>query len=376
LPAEYKRRLNVSFHYTVLNISWTIFEANRLNGLKIEGIQNMVGMITNNTIREHKKGGVLITGNDSVAGDTLLRNVSLTILYNHFHNNSGRYALNVACNLQAHHFVQNINITFNKFTQNFMTSPYDNKFNARASGVSAVAIVSSSNVKINQNWFDNPLSKLQIATQFDNNSALINASYNWFSNLDPVYDLDYFISFRDKCNQQWNRVRSLVFDQSNRSNLATIVYWPFACNDRMWYQESSINLRPPDLFNIKDKHSLGGIYEIGASVLPVDTYTVTNDILVRPGAKLTLKSGTEMNFLNGIGMLVLGELVVDGVNYSPVKFNLANQRTFNLFNANPTVKTPVSRVYNYPLPKDGSNSSGKYLKLLFSKFNFFLLKVI
>ena len=69
--------------------------------------------------------------------------------------------------------------------------------------------------------------------------------------------------------------------------------------------------------------TLGGIYDSGQSVLPVNRYTVTNDIVIKPGASLTLKSGTELNFLNGVGMLVLGELRIDGAYGSTVNFRLA-----------------------------------------------------
>ena len=56
---------------------------------------------------------------------------------------------------------------------------------------------------------------------------------------------------------------------------------------------------------------------------------MTNDILVKPGSKLTIRSGTELNFLNGIGMLVLGELAVDGYFSSPIRFSLASQNNLN-----------------------------------------------
>lgn len=210
-----------------------------------------------------------------------------------------------------------------------MYDPYKTQLNARSS-TSAVAIVSSSNVHINQNWFNNPQSKLQIATHLENHTSFINASFNWFHTLQPVYDLNYFFTLRDKCNQQWSLVRAHVFDQANRSNLAEIIYWPYACNDKLWYHESSNNLRPPADFDLTALDSLGGVFDIGDSVLPVSRYTVTNDILVKPNAKLTLRSGTELNFLNGVGMLVLGELFIDGVQSSPVRFSLANQNSFNL----------------------------------------------
>ena len=54
---------------------------------------------------------------------------------------------------------------------------------------------------------------------------------------------------------------------------------------------------------------------------------MNGDILVKPGAKLVIERGTELNFLNGVGMLVLGELVVDGALASPVTFRLAQQQT-------------------------------------------------
>ena len=43
-----------------------------------------------------------------------------------------------------------------------------------------------------------------------------------------------------------------------------------------------------------------------------------------------MTKGTELHFLNGIGILVLGELVIDGVQSSPVRFSLADQTGYNL----------------------------------------------
>jgi len=286
----YKRYYNKTIKYVHLNISWNEFDANRLNGLKIMHIQNMIGIITNNTFRNHRKGALLITANQSKLSDSLIRNVSIKIQFNRFINNSGRYALNVAVNELADKQIQQINITFNRFEYNYMYDPYKNKLNSRSS-VSGVAIVSSSRVAINQNWFNNPMSRLQIATHLENHTSQINASYNWFANLQPVYDLNYFFTLRDKCNQQWSLVRGQVFDQANRSSLAEVVYWPYACNEKLWFHESSNYLKPPADFDLMALDSLGGIFDLGDSVLPVNRYTVTNDILVKPNAKLTLKSG-------------------------------------------------------------------------------------
>jgi hypothetical protein len=46
----------------------------------------------------------------------------------------------------------------------------------------------------------------------------------------------------------------------------------------------------------------GTVYE--NSDLAAGKYTVTDDLHVTPGAKLTLAPGTTLEFMNGIGMLV------------------------------------------------------------------------
>lgn len=54
---------------------------------------------------------------------------------------------------------------------------------------------------------------------------------------------------------------------------------------------------------------LGGtIYE--NSDLPNGTYTVTDDLQISPGAKLTLAPGTRLEFLNGVGMLVQVRILI------------------------------------------------------------------
>lgn len=151
--------LKKNFKFTHLNISWNLFDDNRLNGAKIVSVQNMIGIFTNNTFTHHRKGALLITPADLRVPDNLIRNVSINITHNHFYNNTGRYALNVGLNPQADARIQSINITFNRFEHNTIVDPYRDRLNARTS-VSAVAIVSSSGIGINQNWFNNPKSKV------------------------------------------------------------------------------------------------------------------------------------------------------------------------------------------------------------------------
>ncbi|RNA26979.1 bark beetle isoform X1 [Brachionus plicatilis] len=364
----FRQFFNRTFFFTNLNISWNLFDSNRLNGLKIAFLQNMVGIVTNNTFQSHKKGAMLITANHSRL--SMSRNVSLLITNNLFRHNSGRYCINIGSNNLADIQTQSVNVTYNKFENNFIFEPYDNL--APRSSASAVAVISSQNVKINFNIFDNPQSRVQIATGLTNFTSRINASYNWLASLQPVYDLHYFMSHKEKCNQQWLKVRNAVFDNSNRSNLAQIIYWPFSCNQRLWHSESSSDLRPPVDFNLYAAQNFGGVYDLANSVLPSGKYTVVNDILVKPGAKLTIKSGAELNFLNGVGILVLGELHIDGHFGAQVKLTASrrsvrfvrslNQTSSKLANGSSLPKSPFSSSFRVDLV-DGRNSMEGRLRL-------------
>ncbi len=240
-----RTRLNETAIYMQVNISWNLFEGNRLNGLKIPSIENFVGNITNNTFRGHAKGAFIITSNKyNKLSDTLIRNVTLDICYNYFHNNSGRYAVSLELNEQnRNHF---INFTYNRLEYNYMYEAYK-ELNSRTS-VSAVLIVSSSNILVNFNYFNNSLSKIQIGTQLDNLTSMINASHNWFGLFQPVYHLNYLYTNRDVCNSKWHMIRERVFDFYNRSNLAQVIYWPFSCNEYSNSFEASTYLQPPNNF--------------------------------------------------------------------------------------------------------------------------------
>ena len=259
-----------------LNISWSEFDSNRLNGLNINFAQNLTGLITNNTFRSHFKGALSISANDSLA--SMHWNLSLKIEYNSFVENSGRYALNVGTNPLADRDCQLIEVKFNRFENNYIYDAYRQILNPRSTA-SGVVTVGSSNVLLNQNWFMNPKSRVQISTSLENFTSVINASMNWFEGLvEPVYDLHYFISYRDKCNQQWANVRQVVFDQTNRANLAEIVYWPYACNERLNLYEMSVNLRPPVMFDFSATDSFGGVIDSGDVTFPAARFQLNLNI--------------------------------------------------------------------------------------------------
>ncbi|WKY09273.1 hypothetical protein Q1695_001993 [Nippostrongylus brasiliensis] len=102
---------------------------------------------------------------------------------------------------------------------------------------------------------------------------------------------------------------SKIFDQFNRYSLAEIVVGPYAavCNQRnphiTYLQEFFREFR-------KDSQPfvLGGTIFENHDLIP-GRYTVIDDLHVVPGAKLTIAPGSVLEFHEGVGMLVQGELV-------------------------------------------------------------------
>jgi hypothetical protein len=309
-------------------------------------------------------GGLYISANQSKTTDALIRNMTLDIFYNYFNNNTGRYA----AKLELNELNQNsyINFTGNRLEHNYMYEPFK-ELNSRST-TSGVLIVSSSKVFVNRNYFHNPMSKIQIGTHLSNSTSIINASNNWFHVFKPVYNIQYYQNDRDFCNSKWYMIKERVFDFSNRSNLAQIVYWPYSCNEH--YDPSSFLEPPQNNFNLFLNNDFGGIYDIGESVLPVDRYMVTHDIIIRPSAKLIIRSGTQLNFFNGIGILVQGELQVEGLSSSQVQFSLANQQLLRLYNMHPD--TQYEREFKqYQLRKANGSYTSLNTTIQFNGTNIF-----
>ncbi|KAF1753039.1 hypothetical protein GCK72_019595 [Caenorhabditis remanei] len=155
----------------------------------------------------------------------------------------------------------------------------------------AALVVSSSNVKIHRNCFNNERAKYEIATELERHAKWIDArENNW-----GFQEIPRFI---DK-----------FFDQFNRYSLASIDIDPYmaACNQRMPYI-SLLNGAFRQFKKASEPNKLGGIIYENHDLLK-GRYTVTEDLQVVPGAKLTIASGSVLEFNHGIGMIVQGDLI-------------------------------------------------------------------
>ena len=168
-----------------------------------------------------------------------------------------------------------------------------------------------------------------------NKSSLLSSINNdWPYYASPASPTPFFYSlYYDRpelCFSQWPKIRERIFDQHNRSNLASILWYPFLCSDRnlateIWrcqlpncgFESTSFRLDPLT-------STIGGILDMDYNLSP-GRYTVINDIIVKPDKRLTIQSG-QLEFLNGIGMFVYGELVITGVDGSPTRLELFHDK--------------------------------------------------
>ncbi|KAI1717620.1 scavenger receptor cysteine-rich domain-containing protein [Ditylenchus destructor] len=221
----------------------------------------------------------------------------VTIAKNEIKNNTGQYIVSIGLNEDA----PNQFLTFNQQNElrgNTVINPFP--FLKPRSTPYAALVVSSSNVKIHQNCFGNPRADFEIGTELMEHAKRIDAREN---------------------NWGHNRVENFmhrIFDQFNRFSLASIDINPYAavCNQRQptltYMQQYYRQFRPASTPNMIG----GAIYE--NNDLQSGRYIVTDDLHVTPGAKLTLAAGTTLEFMNGVGMLVQGELLRDYSNPIPI----------------------------------------------------------
>lgn len=213
----------------------------------------------------------------------------VNIFRNNFKRNVGPFIATVGLNEDAP--LQHLSMKFmNVFTDNTVLNPYPH-LNPRYRPM-ATLIVSSSNVDVVNNCFMQNQAQYDLATDLGEHAKVINATVNAFGTGNPQL-------FMPK-----------IFDGTKRYTLATFNLDPYAvvCNDINPIITPFNNQYLPPFRDAKDQNRLGGLIYQNFD-MPRGTYTVYEDLHVMPGAILRLAPGTKLEFENGIGMLIQGQLL-------------------------------------------------------------------
>ena len=118
------------------------------------------------------------------------------------------------------------------------------------------------------------------------------------------------------------KIKERIYDAEDNYEQTFVVFRPYISNARNTIKGSQENAT----FNALSKSFLGG--RILSNVLlrkEKSPYTVVSDVTILPEASLSIDPGVEVQFMPGVGMLVLGSLFVGGNVDQPVKFSLSKR---------------------------------------------------
>ncbi|CAB3397311.1 unnamed protein product [Caenorhabditis bovis] len=270
---------------TLIDITGNRVEGNLGYGMRIAPAVNIHATISSNQYLNNNDTALYIRNAQWPQLQHLPSNI--TISKNSFKFNTAKYIISLGLNEDA----RNQQIIFNQQNEvrgNTVIDPFPD-LPPRTTPFAAL-VVSSSNVKIHRNCFKNERAKYEIATELEQHAKWIDArENNWGS---PIVG-----QFIDK-----------IFDQFNRYSLASIDIDPFmaVCNQRVPHITPQ-NEVFRQFRKSSDSMRIGGIIYENHDLLK-GRYTVTDDLQVVPGAKLTIASGSTLEFAHGVGMIVQGEL--------------------------------------------------------------------
>ncbi|KAJ8919535.1 hypothetical protein NQ315_002156 [Exocentrus adspersus] len=301
---------------TKLEIAHNKFISNERISLKIFPAVNLDANINYNHFRQGSFGGLLIK-NKPLEEFNILR-TNIVVQQNYFLNNTGTYVVNLALSpyadkqylLFTRNFVKN-----NKITEPFLLEDGTGANLNPRSRVAAPIVVGSNSVEVFRNIIENPDSRYEIGSHLEDQSKIINCTYNWLG-----FGNDEYIFSR-------------IFHRYDRYNLAKIIFIPFLLhNSNPLTTRININQLYVPKFALPDSAKVGGEIE-GEEVITKGEYLVTKDINIRPGGKLTIEPGVTLRFPPSIGMMVGGRLDAHGIEPDSIRFTLKEELVHSSDNA-------------------------------------------
>lgn len=326
---------------TKLQIGHNVFIQNKKLGIKIKPAVNLDAVIEFNRITGHQYGGILIK-NDPTIEEFELMPSNVLIRNNEMFDNRGVYVINIG--LSPYSELQKGLITWNFIKDNRIKEPFDGEREMKRliprSKVAAPLVVSSANVHVYRNIFQNHDSEYEIGSQLEDQSQIINCTFNWLS-----------YSSEEKIYRR-------LFHRKDRYNLAKIEYVPFLLHSSN-PGATTIMAYPTFVpqFQVRANMEVGGEVD-GVESLRAGEYLVSRDINIRPGGRLTLEPGVTLRFPPGVGMMVAGKLEARGRFINDILLTLRQETTQNTLETEteaplPPTDTPPVRLLGGRTPHEG-----------------------
>ncbi|KAL1117916.1 hypothetical protein AAG570_004229, partial [Ranatra chinensis] len=283
------------------------FVQNEKIGLKLRPAVNLAGVIEFNSFSNNSYGSILVK-NDPVEEYDILPS-DIVIRNNEFYNNRGVYVVNIG--LSPYSEEQNLMFTWNFVKDNRIRQPFDDESETKRliprSRVAAPVIVSSPNAVVFRNIIQNHDSDYEIGVHFQDQSLMINCTFNW---------LGYSVE---------EKIFGRLFDRKDRYNLAKIQYRPYLLHSSNPGTTAIMTFTTyVHQFHSSPSMVVGGEVD-GINSLRAGEYTVDRDINVRPGGKLTIEPGVTLRFPPGIGMMVAGKLEARGRGLNDILLTMVDE---------------------------------------------------
>jgi len=194
-------------------------------------------------------------------------------------------------------------IVFNQFIDNkpslFTKYPYLPS--------SSIRLIGSHNATIQRNVFENIHYDYEViaALLTDTTNTTLDATVNWWG------------------SDVGQAIQNRILDFTKRSDHAYVQWNPFlACRELTCAQ-----IKLPLQTILQMNRPLRGLITSNTLIHKRrEPYLINGDLIVMPGAKLTIEPGVELHFAPNTGLLVLGHLNASGTPKDPIVMRLANKQ--------------------------------------------------
>ncbi|KAK5644294.1 hypothetical protein RI129_008139 [Pyrocoelia pectoralis] len=293
---------------TKLQIGHNTFLSNEKVSIKIMPALNLHAHFEYNWFKHGEYGSIVIKNQPLEEFNVLPTKILME--QNYFFENKGYFVVNLGLSPYADRqsliFTRNF-VKFNNITEPFQSKDGSaSKLNPR-SRVAAALVIASNNVVIYRNIIENPTTKYEIGSHLEDQSKVINCSYNW-------------LGFSEE-----EKIFHRIFDRTDRYNLAKVVFVPYLLHNSN-PSTTRFNYLPlyVPIFHKQHLNVVGGEVE-GEESLVAGEYVIEKDINIRPGGKLTLEPGVTLRFPASVGIMVGGRLEAHGIGPDSIKFTMKEE---------------------------------------------------